>query len=355
MAPSSLDLRQTFKEKLAKEWSRKAACGRRYIDINKLIEWMNRLEIGETVRNSGRLLREVYSGSHRNVVFPPSAQSISTGENRSLLVFSILLELERGNLVDLFQKAKILDNSLAIAKYYHDDLRNELKQNHIHDGDKVIQDFERAKWSFCPVVIKHSMRTMFHGGEWVLPFCKRERINEKGGTAELWQILVQEDVVSKDLRDAISSSRVKDREFGWVSEAFGILMLWRTRFVSLLTASQCYQLALKSYPSGSFDIFEWERIAFVGLRGQKGMVQYLGDYSFDEDPNDSTSRTHNILLEYGELDLDEFFAADHSYPPVLTLEIVDFWQSLFEVAEALKRFHNLEYTNEDGVTDHYHG
>jgi hypothetical protein len=113
-------------------------------------------------------------------------------------------------------------------------------------------------------------------------------------------------------------------------------------------------LALKSYPSEQIDVFEWERIAFVGLRGQKGMVQYLGDYSFD-DTDDRASRTYNILLEFGELDLDEFFADEHSYPPVLTPEIVDFWQSLFEVAEALKRFHNLEYRNDDGVTAHYHG
>lgn len=83
-------------------------------------------------------------------------------------------------------------------------------------------------------------------------------------------------------------------------------------------------------------------------------MQYLGEYSFDERPNDPSARTFNILLEYGELDLDEFFADTHSYPPVRTPEIVEFWQSLFKVAEALARFQKLDYKN-DGFTYHFDG
>jgi hypothetical protein len=221
---SSPNLCQTFQEKLARHWKHRAACGRHYIDRAKLIAWMNRVDTDEAMTNAGRLIGEVYCGSRR-VPFLPSAKSISTDDDdRSLLVFSILLELGRGDLVDLFQKAKIIDNNLESSEYYYDDLRADLKRNHIHDADGVVDDFERAKWSFCPAVIKHGMRSKFHRGKWVLPFCKRERINEKGGTAELWQILIQEDFVHKELRDAINRSRVHDREFGWVSEVFGVLV-----------------------------------------------------------------------------------------------------------------------------------
>ena len=99
-------------------------------------------------------------------------------------------------------------------------------------------------------------------------------------------------------------------------------------------------------------------MAFAGLRGQKGMVQYLGDFSFDEISNgpmgEEIERTFNILLEFGELDLDEFFA-DTQYPPVLTREIIEFWMALFKVADALQKIHNLEFRSEDGATWGYYG
>jgi hypothetical protein len=108
---------------------------------------------------------------------------------------------------------------------------------------------------------------------------------------------------------------------------------------------------LKSFPPEHKDFFEWERNAFKVLRNQKGMIQYLGDYSVER----NGEWTYHILLEYGELDLDQFFADDHSYPPLLTLEIIEFWRSFFKVAEALGRLHDLKYTNADNIQKEYHG
>jgi hypothetical protein len=113
-------------------------------------------------------------------------------------------------------------------------------------------------------------------------------------------------------------------------------------------------LALKTYPSPASDIFDWEIFAFSGIQGKEGMVQYLGHYSLNEDPNDGCSPSHNILLEYGEHDLEEFFASPISYPPVRTPEIIGFWRSLFKVAEALKRIHILDH-EQDGQTDEFYG
>jgi hypothetical protein len=85
------------------------------------------------------------------------------------------------------------------------------------------------------------------------------------------------------------------------------------------------------------------------------MVQYLGHFSFDGAPFDPTSRTHNILLEFGDQDLDEYFADEVSYPPVRTGEIVVFWESLFKVADAIRKIHNLQFNYEDGTSELYHG
>lgn len=114
-------------------------------------------------------------------------------------------------------------------------------------------------------------------------------------------------------------------------------------------------MALKTYSQAHKYYFDWEKMAFEGLRSQPGMIQYLGDYTFEEIPNEPDSWTYNILLEFGELDLDEFSADQHSYPPVRRREIIAFWRALFQVAEAIKRLHNLVRQNEDGSTDEYHG
>ena len=98
------------------------------------------------------------------------------------------------------------------------------------------------------------------------------------------------------------------------------------------------------------------------------MVRYLGDYEHPEittsstrqepgigaaeEPKDSCKTTQNILLEYGEFDLDEFFA--ERLPPVLRNEVEDFWTALFQVAFAVDSIHNLTITT-GGVAREYHG
>ena len=107
---------------------------------------------------------------------------------------------------------------------------------------------------------------------------------------------------------------------------------------------QCYELAVKSYSEKNRDLYKLEQEAFYGVRNQDGMVKYLGHYSFDEtQPNGSIEKTYNILLEFGEMDLDQYFADEDSEPPVRTREINRFWESLFKVAKALKTFHNLSF------------
>jgi hypothetical protein len=86
------------------------------------------------------------------------------------------------------------------------------------------------------------------------------------------------------------------------------------------------------------------------------MVQFLGQFVRDRrDAAGNRETTYNILLEYGEFDLEEFFGEEQQYPPVLQLEIVLFWESFFKVADAISRVHNLEVRYEDGQTKVYKG
>ena len=62
-----------------------------------------------------------------------------------------------------------------------------------------------------------------------------------------------------------------------------------------------------------------------------------------EDYSGSLVSTHNILLEYGDRDLESFFV--QVVPPFLEAEIVGFWKELFEVAKAVATIH--DYKNPD--------
>ena len=95
------------------------------------------------------------------------------------------------------------------------------------------------------------------------------------------------------------------------------------------------------------------------------MVQCLGDYKVTFKPPDTQESavaslhenkdkytTYNILLEYGEMDLGDYFG--EVLPPVLPSEIEAFWRSLFPIADALKAIHNLKVPGA-GIAEEYYG
>lgn len=137
---------------------------------------------------------------------------------------------------------------------------------------------------------------------------------------------------------------------------------------------QRYEFALKSFEDGNMGVFENERYAFLALLSNSAMVQYLGYFSYKEreygnsdssetpeglranpkivEPEEQIVRaTHNIVLEFGESDLEEYFVDNQ--PPAFQPEVEAFWSGLVEVAEAVKGIHNLETTNGGRVQQFY--
>jgi hypothetical protein len=92
------------------------------------------------------------------------------------------------------------------------------------------------------------------------------------------------------------------------------------------------------------------------------MIKYLGCFVEKIDaPTASQSRSvtdqaafdkHNILLQFGESDLEEYFVDNAQ--PIMFHEIGSFWRSLFDVARAIERIHNLETSN-GGFAERYAG
>ncbi|KAI0379192.1 hypothetical protein F5Y04DRAFT_259958 [Hypomontagnella monticulosa] len=335
---ASAKIFNVFHDKLQNEWKLKTCCGRCYYLTSNIVKWMRRIDTNEPTINAGLLLTEAYKGQY---VHHPNSSTIANEHDRCLVVFSILLELGHGHLIDSFQRYGITDKRLPIRTISEiEPLLRYLKSNKKLDNTgELWQRFQEKMWLYCPCPLELDMRSTFldpEHGRWIMPFRRRQRVNLKGGTAQVWEVTVQESLVSKRLAAAVARSRYEDSSFG-----------------------TCYTFALKTFTEESQKVFEWERDAYLAVRAGPelpGMVRYLGEYEIDEVlENGELIHTWNILLEYGDQDLEEFFASLQNYPPILNSETIQFWKSLANVAKALNAMHNLKLERENGHHDTFSG
>ncbi|KAL8846936.1 MAG: hypothetical protein Q9221_008004 [Calogaya cf. arnoldii] len=309
--------------------TREAVCQRSYVLVAELTKWLrSRVHPDKSTTQYGRLLLAAYGAQ----IPPPSTEKLSEEDSCCLLVFCILFSIGRGNLIHVFQRFNILDRNLPVPLQQ---LQTRLQGPRIPDPMQLAAEFNEKQWPFCPAKFDLHLGQEYTEHS-ILPICQKVKINEKGGTARLWQIEVKEEFVGHKLKQAVDFSRYNCSTSSTEPD-------WR------------YAFALKSFESGSMAIYENEIRAFEALRGHKGMVRFLADYTHTEKSSvhtpelvlssetqqeHATRNTFNLLLEFGECDLDEFFAQRN--PPVLQDETEQFWKALFEVADALDGLHNLK-------------
>ncbi|KAH0565999.1 hypothetical protein GP486_000610 [Trichoglossum hirsutum] len=310
----------------------KSVCGRRYVLVSRLTDWMNSSQdSGKT--QVERLLAAAYCNREQPALSVPE-EHISSGDSCCLRVFSILLELGRGQLLDRFHRANIVDQKLPVDLVkLKENLRDQLGQMGTAQVDSLAVAFDQKQWAYCAHKFELHSGHDFNKNK-IIPICIKEEINTKGGTATIWQVAVQEEFVGPQLRAAVADARFYEQDMGY-----------------------CYRFALKRFEDGNKRLFENEKNAFLALRHHKGMVRYLANYGhreirplpqsrrhtdtvLGEVVDEEVTTTYNILLEYGEFDLDEFFA--ERLPPVLQTELEEFWRDLFEVADVVDGIHNLE-------------
>ncbi|KAL8946445.1 MAG: hypothetical protein Q9222_007160 [Ikaeria aurantiellina] len=337
-----------FQEKI-RELTSQAVCGRSYISCERLKEWLKKpLSPLTRTTHLDCLVNAAYRGWDRPR-HPASATEILDNDTYSPIVFSMLLLLGKGYLIDVCLRNNFLDKHLPLSL---EEVRGKLRKAQAHgaridDVDQFAAELNLQQWRFCPVKFN------LHGGydflvDVILPISRKEKINEKGGTATLWQIDVHEEFVGNTLRKAVVDSQVEYTR--------------PNRETDLR-----YQFALKTFEAGSMPLYKNEKEALHALRSHKGIVRCLADFSHVE-PNHSqhpkrstlpefgedgaTRDTFNLVLEFGEFDLDEFFA--QRLPPVLQSETEEFWKALFDVADALEGIHNLRVVN-NGILAEFYG
>ncbi|KAI1775401.1 hypothetical protein F4818DRAFT_48219 [Hypoxylon cercidicola] len=325
--PAGANILNIFLHKLNTEWKSKACCGREYYRTNDILKWMRSTDPNKQTSNTSRLLVEAHE-AHRTTLKIPTSDEIDNQDSCCLKIFAILLELGCGHLIHAFQRYRIDDKNLPDLPNTEPLERDLMSKGHISNAKDFWERFQEKMWLYPCTLVNHMTSAFLDPGRgrWIMPFCKRQRVNHKGGTASVWEVAVQESLVPLGLAVRVSRSVYEDNDHG-----------------------RCYTFALKSFSQENSEIFEWEKEAYLAVGDKPGMVQFLGEYEIDEKLEDGTvARTYNILLEYGEEDLEEFFASKMNYPPILNSETIQFWESLANVANALHSMHNLVLERQDG-------
>ncbi|KAH7396105.1 kinase-like domain-containing protein [Pyrenochaeta sp. MPI-SDFR-AT-0127] len=144
-----------------------------------------------------------------------------------------------------------------------------------------------------------------------------EKVNQKGGTASVFKVALSADLNNGD---------------------YGKRMMY----------------AVKQYPSKYRALYEQEIEVFRKLHKQghnlANIITCYGTFHFR---NSSGQITHNILLEYGDCDLREYWA--DTPRPYTAEEITAFWRRLFDVLLPLSRIHEGYKLDADHSVRGIHG
>jgi len=182
---------------------------------------MKRHDTNEGIKNADILLAELFDRvTHRTFQWRES-QWILSGDDSCVRVFCLLLRRNRGELIEFFREARLVDRHLHLSVASHmESLRAILKHKHNASAEtveKIIQEFESERKASCPAEFELGSTSYFEGGHYILPFCRFNRVNTKGGTASVFEACIQSDLIGdQPLKAALEKSRYTDPEFGEV-------------------------------------------------------------------------------------------------------------------------------------------
>ena len=189
---------ELFLSKL-KSFTARSVSGQPYIHRSLLIDWLLSKYSSQTTYLD-LLLDFAYSEC---IIVPVEARQLSSSGKSSLLVFSLLLELGRGDLIHHFLRSGLTDSKLPFPM-------TSLKQaktsgDRSETVDLARQIFEK-QWAYCPLTFDLGMGLDLPSST-VIPIQQRWQINSKGGTASIWQVAIPEEFVSDSLRQAAASAK----------------------------------------------------------------------------------------------------------------------------------------------------
>jgi hypothetical protein len=201
----------------------KCHCRQEFFDTHALTRWMDAKEDGSSDSNAKRLVDEI------DLIKPNFFEkSILQGESRSVLVLSCLLLRNCEELLYLFCDAGITDKALGSTNTFYGTLKNSFKKYALHRYsssaiNRIIQEFEEDQWAFCPAQIHGDLsKEQQFKTQTRLPFFDLTKINDKGGTACVIKVSVQENFVSEEMRNRLGPASHQHPDYGKVSQLPGL-------------------------------------------------------------------------------------------------------------------------------------
>lgn len=221
-------------------------------------------------------------------------------------VFCTLLSIGRGEYIEQFRHYDSL-NDAALP------FNPASPPAHLPEaaGDpEFLRDFCKAQWKFCAATLEDPVADKHFDSEQVLPIIFKKRL-AGGGSATLWLVKIYPSY------NKLISEESKNR-LGGQSNTFVL------KEYSTLDANQYY---------------ENETAAFNKIGTNPNIIGYYGSFRRGD--------TFNVILEYADQgNLKEFFQKQD--PPSTGELVIQFWEGLFKLIDALRTVHNVEQFSEEG-------
>lgn len=183
---------EEFRKKL-KDFTKPAACGRSYVLVHSLREYIR----DKKFQRCERLINEAFSKRTFD-------RDRLHGIQRALLVFSILIEIEYEEYIDLFLRHNVFDSNLHSQK--KEDIQHCLEKNDVAVAGIIAEQFDKLRWKYCPVEFDLDMGYDLPFDR-ILPLHRRTLINDKGATANIFKIEIAEEFVQPKLRAKVPHSK----------------------------------------------------------------------------------------------------------------------------------------------------
>lgn len=245
---------ETFKSKLENEWKHHACrlhdinsdechringdygggntycCTKAFYDTDKIVDWML-LRNGQSEQHetNAAALLSAAQDSYLHMRHEPGrskASDLGKGGRDCYIVFAILLNLNYGFMIHTFQRFGITDGNLRNETLPSLDALKLHLQDFVQDVDKLISNFDDMRFMFQRVSMDLNMSAVYldsQQGRWISPFCRRKLINTKGGTAQVWEVSVQEKLLSSELKERLKRSEYDDPAYGKVKHLYSLV------------------------------------------------------------------------------------------------------------------------------------
>jgi hypothetical protein len=180
------------------------SCMRHIIHVEAVKEWWTSTTPDSATQTR---LERLLENSELFEPRPSVVEKIWPSKDRSyILILSMLLEQGHSQLLGRF-----VDSDMDLRE----NLARSISKIEVH---RIMDEFMRERWAYCPLILALNMDRTLQGSRIIPPFCHKIQLGSGGGTASIYWIAVQRDLITDDaLAFALRDSLYTDTDIGEVS------------------------------------------------------------------------------------------------------------------------------------------